>query len=163
MTDIDKLLNASRLYAAGRGPGIDTATPSRSLAVVTCMDARFFPSRVLGLKEGEAHIIRNAGGRAPDALRSLVISQRLLGTNAIALIQHTDCGMAKFTNHELYDKVREDLDADASEIDFMPFKDLERNVRDDVQFLRSSPLIAEATEIRGFVYDVEVRTLAEIT
>jgi carbonic anhydrase len=137
--------------------------PARRLAVVTCMDARFFPSQVLGLEEGDAHVIRNAGGRTPDALRSLVISQRLLGTNSITVIQHTDCGMQSFTNEELYAKVKDELGADASGIDFLPFTQLEQNLRDDLEFLRNSPLIADDTEIRGFVYDVESRELTEIT
>jgi carbonic anhydrase len=92
-----------------------------------------------------------------------VISQRLLGTKAIAVIQHTDCGMLTFRNEDLYAKVREDLGTDASEIDFLPFKDLEQNIREDVAFLRNSPLIADDTEIRGFVYDVKTRALTEIT
>jgi carbonic anhydrase len=138
------------------------AAPARRLAVVTCMDARFFPSRLLALEEGDAHVIRNAGGRTPDALRSLVISQRYLGTNSIAVIQHTDCGMQTCTNEDVYTKVRNDLGADASKIDFLPFGDLEENVREDVAFLRENPLIANDTEIRGFVYDVESRVLTEI-
>ena len=137
--------------------------PSRRLAIVTCMDARFFPSRILGLEEGDAHVIRNAGGRTPEALRSLVVSQRLLDTNAIAVIQHTDCGMQKFSNADIHAKVKEDLGADASGIDFLPFEDLEQSIREDVAFLRNSPLIADDTEIRGFVYDVESRELTEIT
>jgi carbonic anhydrase len=163
MSEIDKLVQASKLNAAGRGRGSEQSAPSRHLAVVTCMDARFFPSRVLGLREGEAHVIRNAGGRTPDALRSLVISQRLLGTDAIAVIQHTDCGMMKVRNDDLYAKIDEDLGVDASGIDFLPFERLEQNVRDDVAFLRDSPLIANGTEIRGFVYDVEARELTEVT
>jgi carbonic anhydrase len=139
------------------------SAPARRLAVVTCMDARFFASQVLGLEEGDAHVIRNAGGRAPDALRSLVISQRLLGTNSITVIHHTDCGMESFTNEELYARVKDELGADASDIDFLPFTELEHNLRDDLEFLRSSPLIADDTEIRGFVYDVESRKLTEIT
>jgi carbonic anhydrase len=163
MSEIDKLVAASKLSAAGRGSGNDAHVPTRRLAIVTCMDARFFPSRILGLKEGDAHVIRNAGGRTPDALRSLVISQQLLGTTAIAVIQHTKCGMRTFSNEELYAKMEEELGADASGIDFLPFKDLERNVREDVEFLRTSPLISEGTEVRGFVYDVDTRTLEEVT
>jgi carbonic anhydrase len=147
MSEIDKLPSA----------------PARRLAVVTCMDARFFPSQVLGLEEGDAHVIRNAGGRAADALRSLVISQRLLGTNSITVIQHTDCGMQSFTNEELYARVKDELGAVASDIDFLPFTDLEQNLHDDLEFLRNSPLIADDTEIRGFVYDVESRELTQIT
>jgi carbonic anhydrase len=163
MSYIDRLVQASKLNAAGRPPGGPLSAPTRALAVVTCMDARFFPSRILGLKEDEAHVIRNAGGRTPEALRSLVISQRLMGTNAIVVIQHTDCGMLNFRNQDLYAKVNEDIGADASDIDFLPFADLEKNLRQDVAFLRNSPLIADDTEIRGFVYDVETRTLTEIT
>jgi carbonic anhydrase len=108
-------------------------------------------------------VIRNAGGRTPEALRSLVISQRLLGTEAVMVVQHTDCGMLTFTNEDLYAKVEQDLGADAREIDFLPFPDLDRNVRADVDFLRQSPLISDAIEIRGFVYDVETRRVREVT
>jgi carbonic anhydrase len=152
MSEIDKLVQASKLQAAGRGPGSEDSIPTRRVAIVTCMDARYFPSRVLGLKEGEAHVIRNAGGRTSEALRSLVISQRLMGTDSIAVIQHTDCGLMKFTNEDLDTRVREELGADSTEIDFLPFEHLEQNVREDVALLRESPLIAGDTEIRGFVY-----------
>jgi carbonic anhydrase len=162
MSVIDEMLKANEEYARQGERGGDLTPPSRAVTVVTCMDARFFPSRVLGLEEGEAHVIRNAGGRTPEALRSLVVSQRLLGTKAIAVVQHTECGMLTFSNEELYAKVKEDLGADASEIDFLPFADLEQNVRDDVAFLKKSPLIADDTEIRGFVYDVKTRRLTEV-
>jgi carbonic anhydrase len=92
----------------------------------------------------------------------LVISQRLLGTKAIAVIHHTDCGMLTFENEDVHAKVKEDLGADSSDIDFMPFGDLEQSVRDDVELLKSSPLIDEETEIRGFVYDVSTRRLSEV-
>ena len=92
----------------------------------------------------------------------MLFFSRLLGTSAIAVVHHTDCGMLTFENEDVHAKVREDLGADASEIDFMPFGDLEQSVRDDVEFLRQSPLIAEETEIRGFVYDVETRRLTEV-
>jgi carbonic anhydrase len=126
------------------------------------MDARIIPSRQLGLEEGDAHVIRNAGGRTRDALRSLVISQRLLGTNEIAVIHHTDCGMLTFTNPQLHAKVKQDLGADSSEIDFLPFSDVEESVREDVNFLVSSPLIAGDVLIRGFVYDVRTGRLSEV-
>jgi carbonic anhydrase len=133
------------------------------VAIVTCMDARILPGRVLGLAEGEAHVIRNAGGRVQDALRSLVISQRLLGTNEIAVIHHTDCGMLTFKNEELWRKVKDELGADARRIDFLPFSDVAQSVRDDVNYLRASPLIPDSTPIRGFVYDVETGELTEVT
>jgi carbonic anhydrase len=136
--------------------------PARRLAIVTCMDARIDPARAFGLEEGDAHVIRNAGGRAREALRSLVISQRLLGTNEIAVIHHTECGMLTFTNPDLHAKVKEDLGADASHIDFLPISDLEESIREDVAFLLSSPLIPGDVVVRGFLYDVRTGRLNEI-
>jgi carbonic anhydrase len=162
MSVSDELLQANREYARTFDRGNLPMPPARRLAIVTCMDARIVPSRQLGLEEGDAHVIRNAGGRARDALRSLVISQRLLGTNEIAVIHHTDCGMLTFTNRDLHAKVRQDLGADASAIDFLPFSDLEESVREDVAFLLSSPLIPADVVIRGFVYDVKTGTLNEV-
>jgi carbonic anhydrase len=162
MAVIDELVQANRPYAEGFDRGELPMPPARRVAVVTCMDARLLPSRFLGLEEGDAHVIRNAGGLARDALRSLVISQRLLGTNEIAVIHHTDCGMLTFSNEDLHAKVREDLGADASDIDFMPFGDLEQSVRDDVTFLRSSPLIPDDVPVRGFVYDVATGRVQEV-
>jgi carbonic anhydrase len=163
MTVIDELVEANRHFADAAGRVEDPSLPPRrGLAILTCMDARMVPARLFGLEEGDAHVIRNAGGLAREGLRSLVISQRLLGTSAIAVVHHTDCGMLTFENEDVHAKVREDLGADASEIDFMPFGDLEQSVRDNVEFLRQSPLIAEETEIRGFVYDVETRRLTEV-
>ena len=162
MTAIDELLRANEDYARSFDRGELPLPPARRLAVVTCMDARILPARAFGLREGDAHVIRNAGGRAREALRSLVISQRLLGTWEIAVIHHTDCGMLTFTNRDLHAKVKEELGADASDIDFLPFSDLEASVREDVAFLRSSPLIAPDTVIRGFIYDVRTGRLAEV-
>jgi carbonic anhydrase len=163
MSVIDELVESNQRYSREGEPAGDLAPPSRGLAIVTCMDSRFFPSRVLGLNEGEAHVIRNAGGRTPDALRSIVLSQRLLGTTAIAVVQHTECGMLTFRNEDIHAKIKADLGADASGIDFLPFSDLEQNVREDVEFLERSPLIPDDIEIRGFVYDVKTRLLTEVT
>jgi carbonic anhydrase len=162
MSVSDELLQANREYARTFDRGDLPMPPARRLAVVTCMDARIVPSRQLGLEEGDAHVIRNAGGRARDALRSLVISQRLLATNEIAVIHHTDCGMLTFTNRDLHAKVKQDLGADASTIDFLPFSDVEESVREDVAFLLSSPLIPADVVIRGFVYDVKTGRLNEV-
>jgi carbonic anhydrase len=126
------------------------------------MDARLDPARILGLEEGDAHVIRNAGGRAADALRSLVISEQLLGTNTIVIIHHTDCGMLTFTDADIHEKVRSELSADADHIAFLPFKDLEQSVRDDIAFLRVSPLIPESITIRGFIYAVATGRLHEV-
>jgi len=162
MSVSDELLEANTKYARTFDRGTLPMPPARRLAIVTCMDARIVPSRQLGLEEGDAHVIRNAGGRARDALRSLVISERLLGTNEIAVIHHTDCGMLTFTNPDLHAKVKQDLGADSSDIDFLPFSDLEESVREDVAFLLSSPLIPADILIRGFVYDVHTGTLSEV-
>ena len=164
MSVIDELVEANQHFAEAAGKVENPALPPRrGVAIVTCMDARIVPARLFGLEEGDAHVIRNAGGLAREGLRSLVISQRLLGTHAIAVIHHTDCGMLTFHNEDVHAKVKEDLGADASDIDFMPFADLEQSARDDVEFLEDSPLIAEDTEVRGFVYDVETRRLTEVT
>lgn len=163
MTVIDDLVEANREFADTRGEAESPALPpARGVAIVTCMDARIVPARIFGLEEGDAHVIRNAGGLAREGLRSLIISQRLLGTNAIAVVHHTDCGMLTFENEDARAKVEQDLGADASDIDFMPFPDLEQSVRDDVSFLKDTPLIADDAEIRGFVYDVETRRLDEV-
>jgi carbonic anhydrase len=163
MSASDELIRANAQYASTFDRGDLPTPPARKLAIVTCMDARILPSRAFGLEEGDAHVIRNAGGRARDALRSLVISQRLLGTNEIAVIHHTDCGMLTFTNHDLHAKVKQDLDADASNIDFLPFNDLEESVREDVSLLLSSPLIPGDVVVRGFIYDVKSGKLNEVT
>lgn len=162
MSVIDELVSASRKYSNTRAPRLLPLPPSRKVAVVTCMDARIDPARILGLAEGDAHVIRNAGGRASEALRSLVISQRLLGTRAIALIHHTDCGMLTFSNADLRAKVRADLGADTGAIDFLPFGDLEQSVRDDLDLLARSPLLQPGTPIHGFIYDVHLGQLHEV-
>lgn len=163
MTVIDELLQANESYAEGYDNGGALAPPSRHVAVVTCMDARLIPSRMLGLDIGEAHVIRNAGGRTQDALRSLVISQRLLGTNEVMVIHHADCGMLTFSNDDLHAKVREDLGADDGGVDYLPFSDVSQSVRDDVALLRESPLIGDDVTIRGFVYDESTGRLAEVS
>jgi len=162
MAVIDELVAANTRFSGARQAVQLPMPPARKVAVVTCMDARILPGRVLGLNEGDAHVIRNAGGRAQDALRSLVISQRLLGTQEVAVIHHTDCGMLTFSNDGLRQKIKEDLQADAGELDFLPFADVERSVKDDVKFLRESPLIPEAIPVRGFVYDVRTGGLTEV-
>jgi carbonic anhydrase len=118
--------------------------------------------RGFGLEEGDAHVIWNAGGRARDALRSLVISQRLLGTREIAVIHHTDCGMLTFSNRDLRNKVREELGQDSDECDFLPFADLDESVCEDVEFLLATQLLDPATIIRGFVYDVRTGKLRKV-
>jgi carbonic anhydrase len=162
MSVVDEFLQANEQYAANFKKGDLPLPPGRKVAVLACMDARLDPARILGLEEGDAHVIRNAGGRAADALRSLVISEQLLGTNTIVILHHTDCGMLTFTDDVIHEKVKHDLHADADHIAFLPFKDLDQSVRDDITFLRSSLLIPESIEIRGFVYDVKTGKLHSI-
>jgi carbonic anhydrase len=162
MSVTDELLQANEGYASAFTKGNLPTPPAKQTIVVTCMDARLLPSRFLGLEEGDAHVIRNAGGRVQDALRSIVVSQRLLGTNEVLVIHHTECGMLTFKNEDLYAKVQQDLGADASDIDFLPFPDLEQSVRDDVRFLKESPLVPDDVSIRGFVYDVKSGKVTEV-
>ncbi|HVK01327.1 MAG TPA: carbonic anhydrase [Gemmatimonadales bacterium] len=162
MSTIDELLKANEAYAATFDRGDLPLPPARRTAIVTCMDARILPSRVLGLQEGDAHVIRNAGGRARDALRSLIISQRLLGTREVAVIHHNDCGMLTFSNRDLRTKVKEDLGQDTGEFDFLPFQDLDGSVREDIEFLQATQLLDPETLIRGFVYDVTTGKLREV-
>jgi len=114
-------------------------------------------------RPGDAHVIRNAGGRASeDALRSLVISTELLGTNTFVVIHHTDCGMLTFTNEDLRRKLADERGVDASDVDFLPFPDLDQSVRDDVRAIRESPLIADQVPVSGFVYDVRTGRLQAV-
>jgi carbonic anhydrase len=162
MAAIDELLEANLAYASHFDKGHLPMPPRRRVAIVTCMDARIVPSRQLGLEEGDAHVIRNAGGLAQDALRSLIISQQLLGTREVAVIHHTDCGMLTFRNEDLRARLRDAQGVAAEDVDFLPFTDVEQSVRDDVAFLRGSSLILHGIPIRGFVYDVRTGRLSEI-
>jgi len=164
MTVVQEFLEANEGYARTFQKGHLPMPPARHVAVLTCMDARLDPARLLGLEEGDAHVIRNAGGRASeDAIRSLVISEQLLGTNTVVVIHHTDCGMLTFSNDDLRTKVKQELQADADHIDFLPFKDLEQSVRDDVAKLKASPLIPKNVDISGFIYDVKSGHLLPVT
>ncbi len=162
MAVIDELLVANRRFSGARRQHQLPMPPARKVAVLACMDARLDPSQILGLAEGDAHGIRNAGGRAKDAVGTLAISQWLLGTTAIAIIHHTDCGMLTLTNPAIHAKIRSDLAADASDIDFLPSGNVEASVREDLTLLRDSTLIAPETEIRGFVYDVNTGRRSEV-
>ena len=165
---LQDLLEPNGHYAAGFAQGELAMPPARHLAIVTCMDARLEPLAFLGLRLGDAHVIRNAGGRvSEDALRSLVISERLLGTDAILVIHHTDCGMLTFTDEQLRDRVQDDLGsaahAVASGMAFLPFTNLEASVRDDVAILAASPLIPSGIPVYGLIYDVSTGRLLPVT
>jgi carbonic anhydrase len=163
MSVIDELLRANEHYATGFTKGNLALPPARKTAVVVCMDARIDPARALGLSEGDAHVIRNAGGRVVEALRSLAISQALLGTQEVAIIHHTDCGMLTFTDEQLRQKLRAERGADADHIAFLPFSDLDASVRDDLRVYQSSPLVRHDIPVRGFVYDVSTGRLREVS
>jgi len=163
MANYEEFLAANRQYASAFDRGDLPMPPARHVAVLTCMDARLHPEKFLGLDVGDAHVIRNAGGRASeDAIRSLVISERLLGTTEIVVIHHTDCGMVTFTNQQLAEKIKQDLGADVKGRDFLPFSDLEQSVRDDVATIRQSPLIPKDIPIAGAIYDVRSGKLQEV-
>ena len=163
MTRFDEFVEANKEYAASFDQGDAPVPPARKVAVVTCMDARLHPEEFLGLDVGDAHVIRNAGGRvSDDAVRSLVISERLLGTEEIVVIHHTDCGMLTFSNEDLTAKIKEDLGVDTAGRDFLPFSDLEQSVRDDVEILRNSDLIPDDITVTGAIYDVETGKIREV-
>ena len=164
MPELPELLAANERYAASFTKGDLPMPPARHVAVLACMDARLHPEKFLGLEEGDAHVIRNAGGRASDdALRSLIISYKLLGTREFVVIHHTDCGMLTFSNDQIREMLKNDTGADASAIDFLPFSDLEASVREDVRTIRSSPLIPDDITVTGFVFDVKTGRLSEVS
>jgi len=164
MLVVQEFQKANDAYASSFSKGNLPMPPGRHVAVLTCMDARLDPARFLGLEEGDAHVIRNAGGRASDdAIRSLAISEQLLGTNEVVVIHHTDCGMLTFSNADLRTKLKQELNADAEHVDFLPFKDLEQSVRDEVATIRNSRFIRKNIEVSGFIYDVRSGKLLPVT
>ena len=163
MTETDRLLENAQAYAEGFDKADLAMPPSKKVAVLACMDARVVPSRILGLQEGEAHILRNAGGVVDDdAIRSLAISQNLLGTQEIILIHHTDCGMLTFTDDELAEKLEQET-GQRPEWRAHAFSDVEQDVRDSLARLRESPFIPRKDSIRGFVFDVKTGELREVS
>ena len=162
MTATEELLRSAEAHAKGFSGGELASPPAKRVAVLACMDARVIPSRILGLEPGDAHIIRNAGGVvSDDAIRSLAISQNLLGTEEIILIHHTDCGMLTFTDDELADRLELET-GERPAWHVHAFSDLEGNLRDSIEKLRSSPFIPRTDSIRGFVYDVRTGRLSEV-
>ena len=162
MSSTDDLVRNSQGYAASFEKGDLPMPPALGVAVVACMDARLDPARVLGLEEGDAHVIRNAGGVVTeDAIRSLVISQRLLGTTEIVLIHHTDCGMVTFTDDAVKQQILDDVGIRPS-FALESFPDAEEDVRQSVERIKASPFVPHKDRIRGFVYDVAKGQLNEV-
>jgi carbonic anhydrase len=164
MSVIDEVLEANLDYAARFDLGGLPTPPARRLAVVACMDARLTIEQMLGLKTGDAHIIRNAGGIVTeDALRSLVISHHLLGTREFMIINHTECGMLAFRDEDLRARLQQETGtAVVAPSAFHTFRDLETNVREQIQKLRSHPWIPQDVVVRGFIYDVKTGRLQEV-
>ena len=163
MTAIQPLLEHNDAYAATFRHGDLPLPPAKKLAVLACMDARLDVHAILGLQPGDAHVIRNAGGVATDdAIRSLVISQRLLGTEAIVLLHHTDCGMLTFSDDELKRQIEAETGI-RPPFAFEAFPDLEADVRQSVARIVASPFVPRKDSIRGFVYDVRTGKLQEVS
>jgi carbonic anhydrase len=163
VSSTDDLLHNNEAYAASFDKGDLPLPPARKVAVLACMDARVNPYGILGLQEGDAHVIRNAGGVVTDdEIRSLAISQRLLGTEEIILIHHTDCGMLTFTDDDFKRSIQDDVGI-KPEWAAEAFPDLDEDVRQSVGRIKASPFIPRKDSIRGFVYEVETGRLREVT
>ena len=164
MSITDDALRANQSYAAQFNAGGLAMPPAKKLAVLACMDARLDVAQVLGLKPGDAHVIRNAGGIATeDAVRSLIISHYLLGTQEFIVINHTDCGMLTFKDHDLIERLKRETGTPAVvPAAFHTFTNLDQNVRDQVMKLRAHPWIPKQIPIRGFVYEVKTGKLREV-
>jgi carbonic anhydrase len=163
MAAIDDLLSRSVTYAESFEGGGLSAAPVTQVAIVACMDARLETGALLGLEEGDAHVIRNAGGVVTDdVIRSLTISQRLLGTREIMLIHHTDCGMATFTDEDLRDEIQRETGI-RPPFPMRAFSDPEASLRRSIEQVRASPFILHRDRVRGFVWEVESGRLRELS
>ncbi|HEV8372083.1 MAG TPA: carbonic anhydrase [Actinomycetota bacterium] len=163
MSVTDELLRNNADYAASFNAGDLPMPPGKGVAVVACMDARLNVYGALGLHEGDAHVIRNAGGVvSEDAIRSLVISQRLLGTREIVLIHHSDCGMLTFSDDEVKAAIEADTGLRPS-FALEAFTDLERDVRQSIARIKANPFIPNKDRVRGFIFDVHSGVLKEVT
>jgi carbonic anhydrase len=163
MSVTDELLENNAAYAESFDKGDLPLPPARGVAVVACMDARLDVHKILGLEEGDAHVIRNAGGViTDDEIRSLTISQRLLGTREIVLIHHTDCGMLTFSDDELKAQIHEEVGL-KPHFSMESFSDLEEDVRQSMARIKASPFVPRKESVRGFIYGVETGRLREVT
>jgi carbonic anhydrase len=162
MSATDEFLAANQRYAESFTKGDKPLPPAKQVAVVACMDARIETGRLLGLEEGDAHVIRNAGGVVTDdVIRSLAISQRLLGTTEIVLIHHTDCGMLTFKDDDVKAEIEKDTGL-RPQFALEAFPDLRDDIRQSVRRIKASPFIPHTDSIRGFIYDVESGRLNEV-
>ena len=166
MTVTDELLAANARFAETFSDGHLPRRPARGVAILTCLDARINPVRALGLAIGDANVIRNAGGRAADALRSLAVAVGILGVREIVVIHHTDCGLCNVSNADVRARIADVVGPEAArtsaEIDFLPFSNLDESVREDVALIRAFALIPDDISVRGFVYYVETGRLQEV-
>jgi carbonic anhydrase len=163
MDIVDDLLEHNRAFAGGLERGHLDIHPAKRLAVVTCMDARFDVFAALGLQQGEAHVLRNAGGViTDDVIRSLAISQRRLGTEDVMLIHHTDCGLQKITDDGFRAELQEATGM-APSFAIESYTDVDENVRQSIARVRTSPFLLHRDRVRGFVYDVDTGLLREVT
>ena len=163
MSATEDMLKNNEEYAGAFDKGDLPLPPAKGVAVVACMDARLHVSKILGLDEGDAHVIRNAGGViTDDEIRSLAISQRLLGTTEIILIHHTDCGMLTFTDDDFKRQIQDDTGI-KPEWAAEAFGDLDEDVRQSIERVKASPFLPHKDSVRGFVYEVETGELREVT
>ena len=163
MSYFENFLKANQAYVELHGDLHLSIKPKTKVAIVTCMDSRLHVAPALGLALGDAHILRNAGGRVTeDMIRSLVISQQQMGTREIVVLHHTDCGAQTFNIEDFQEHLKRELGVDVSGKDFLPFQDVEESVREDMKLLRECPLIPDDVIISGAVYDVDTGSMREI-
>ena len=163
MSYFENFLKANQAYVELHGDLHLSIKPKTKVAIVTCMDSRLHVAPALGLALGDAHILRNAGGRVTDdMIRSLVISQQQMGTREIVVLHHTDCGAQTFNNEDFQEHLKCELGVDVSGQDFLPFQDIDESVREDMKLLRECPLIPDDVIISGAVYAVDTGSMREI-
>ena len=163
--NLSNILDANSKYADSFDEKADLAMPpARKFAILTCMDARLDPAKFAGLSEGDAHVVRNAGGRASDdAIRSLVISSEVLGTREWFVIHHSDCGMETFTDEEISGDLKTTFDTNEGYfINWLTIPDREESIREDVNRLRNNPLVSRDIRISGYIFDVKTGKLIEV-
>jgi carbonic anhydrase len=163
VSSIDDVVSANREFAERFDQGDAPRVPRKALVVLTCFDARVHAERFLGLGFGDAHVLRNAGGRATDdALRSLIISSKLLGTRACMVIHHTGCGMLTITNEDVRSMLEADTGTSADHIDFLPIADLEESAREDARTIRANPFLPPGFEVTSWIYDVRTGLIRSV-